>query len=167
MRFQDCPNKSTWVTPASWNETQCKTCGVWPALDDACLAPDADGLRGEAAPLGGSGIGPPSGAHRGREGCVPTSRSPKRRQRGRDDTVNSDRFSVSRSRHSTAPEDAPADLIDFTIRGPRGAVKGRSTVDARLAERYWRQLGELLGKPEVAALPPTPPSEQHEEGAQR
>lgn len=62
-----------------------------------------------------------------------------------------DRFSVSRSRYDTQPEDQPADLIDFTIRGARGSIKGRSTVDRRLAERYWRQLGELLGKPAPSA----------------
>jgi hypothetical protein len=56
-----------------------------------------------------------------------------------------DRFSVGRSRYDMQPEDQPAHLIDFTIRGARGAVKGCDVVDARLARRHWRKLGALLG----------------------
>lgn len=56
-----------------------------------------------------------------------------------------DRFSVERSPYDHEPEGEMPHLIEFRIRGARGALKGRSTVDRRMALRYWTDLSELLG----------------------
>lgn len=60
--------------------------------------------------------------------------------------VESSGFTIRRSNWSSTPEDSPADLIQFAFHGKRGALKAEVTMDARTAEFYWRDLGELLGK---------------------
>lgn len=53
-------------------------------------------------------------------------------------------FSIKRSRFDHEPEDQPPHLIDFIMRGRRGAVKAHYCVDRRMAMRHLRDLAKLL-----------------------
>jgi hypothetical protein len=60
--------------------------------------------------------------------------------------IKAGRISVSRSAYDMKPEDEPPDLIDFTMRGRRGATLGRDVINRRGAVALWEKLGSLLGK---------------------